>query len=146
MTGRQGAGKTTLCDALTAGLLLPGIRSYALYGDSGLPKEIRLEERNGPRRCVIGHMGRQKMEADTATLDTVAAAILHTAALCPSPWAVIDEIGYLEQASPAYQAALLGLFDAKRIVAVLRKADTPLLCALRGRSDCLVLDLDQWEG
>jgi nucleoside-triphosphatase THEP1 len=85
------------------------------------------------------------MAADVTAFGTVGAAILRTCTLCPDPWAAVDEIGCLEQASPRYQAALLELFDTKRVLAVLRKADTPLLCALRSRSDCLVLDLDGWE-
>lgn len=56
----------------------------------------------------------------------------------------MDEIGFLEECSPAYQAALEELFDRKRVIAALRKADTPLLCRLRRRPDCLVLDLDLW--
>ena len=37
------------------------------------------------------------------------------------------------------------LFDDKRVLAAVRKADTPFLCELRARDDCLVLDLDELE-
>lgn len=60
-------------------------------------------------------------------------------------WAVIDEVGFLENASPAYCRALLRLFDQKRVAAVLRKKDTALIDAIRSRTDAVCFDLDDFE-
>ena len=57
----------------------------------------------------------------------------------------MDEIGFLEQSSPAYQAALWELFEQKRVLAALRKADLPFLRRISGRKDCLLLDLDRMD-
>lgn len=55
----------------------------------------------------------------------------------------MDEIGFLESASPAYQAELLRLFEQKRVLAAVRRADTAFLEALCRRADCFLLDLDE---
>lgn len=57
-------------------------------------------------------------------------------------WISIDEIGYLEESSPAYQAALLDVMDKKRVAAVIRKQDLPFTRTLLTREDAFVLDLD----
>lgn len=58
-------------------------------------------------------------------------------------WAAIDEIGYLESGCQAYCDAILQLMERKRLIAVLRKQDTPFLTALRRREDVFLVDLDQ---
>lgn len=59
-----------------------------------------------------------------------------------SPWVSIDEVGYLEDRCPEYQAAILRLMDTKQIAAVLRKQTLPFLTQLQSREDCFLLDLD----
>lgn len=143
MTGSKGIGKTTLCETLLEGCPVPGVRSYALRGPDGLPRTIVMEERTGPGRCTIGRRTAHGMEADTAALDTTGAAFLRAARLAEGEWAAVDEIGFLEEGSAHYREELLRLFGTKRVLAVLRKADTPLLHTLRTRPDVLVLDLDE---
>lgn len=60
-----------------------------------------------------------------------------------SEWISLDEIGYLECGCPEYCAALLSLFEKKRILAVVRKQQLPFLQSLLAREDVFVLDLDQ---
>jgi len=79
-------------------------------------------------------------------LDETGTELLRQALAASGEWVCVDEIGYLEETSPAYQRALWELFEEKRVLAALRKADTPLICRLRERTDCLVLDLDDMEG
>ena len=57
-----------------------------------------------------------------------------------SPWVGIDEVGYLEP--EGYRQALLRLLEQKRVLAVVRKQDTPFLTGLLSREDALVVDLD----
>jgi len=57
-------------------------------------------------------------------------------------WAFIDEIGYLESGCAAYMDAVRTLFDGKRVIAAVRKQDTPFLNAIRGREDAFCVDLD----
>ena len=135
-------GKTSLCDALLAGRVLPGVRSRLCRDDAGQPHHVELAARTGPGRVILGRRAGAGMEPDLPALEQ-AAALLAAAAAAPGEWAAVDEVGYLEQASPLYQTRLRELFDKKRVLAVLRKADTPLLAELRRRPDCLLVDLDE---
>lgn len=55
---------------------------------------------------------------------------------------MLDELGYLENSCPEFRQAVEALLDAKRVLAVVRKQDTPFLNALRARQDAFVVDLD----
>lgn len=142
LTGSKGAGKTSLCEALLEHRALPGVRSRLCRDEAGQPHHVLLEARTGPGRVILGRRAGERMAPDLPALEQ-AAALLAAAAAAPGDWAVVDEVGYLEQASGVYQARLRELFDKKRVLAVLRKADTPLLAELRRRPDCLLVDLDE---
>ena len=107
--------------ALLDGKDLPGVRSEAVRGADGMPVRVVLRECGTDRCCIIGRRDTGSMRPDQA------------------------EIGYLEECSGAYKDELRRLFDDKRVLAAIRKADTPFLCELRARDDCLVLDLDEVE-
>ena len=59
-----------------------------------------------------------------------------------SEWISVDEIGYLESGSPAYQNSLRRLMQTKRLIAVVRKQEVSFLQELCLRSDAFVMDLD----
>ena len=145
LTGEKGAGKTTLLEALLDGAPVPGVRSAAERGEDGLPVRVALAPRAGGESCVIGRRGTGAMQPDRDAFDTSGAAMLREARLAPGEWAVVDEIGFLEECSAAYLDELRRLFDEKRVLAAIRKADTPFLRELHARSDCFVLDLDEVE-
>lgn len=67
---------------------------------------------------------------------------LHRMAAGESEWAVLDELGYLENSCPEFRQAVEALLDAKRVLAIVRKQDTPFLTALCARQDAFVVDLD----
>lgn len=146
ITGGKSRGKTTLIEALTADRGLPGLRSTVERGEDGFPSQVILEERAGQGRCVIGHRERGKMEPVPGVLDTRGVELVRQVLETTGEWAVVDEIGFLEESSSAYQAALWKIFEQKRVLAALRKADLPFLNRLRGRKDCFVLDLDEVRG
>lgn len=83
------------------------------------------------------------MEPVPGGLDTVGIQLAQRVLAAPGEWAAVDEIGFLEQSSPAYQKALWNLFEHKRVLAALRKENLPFLDRLKKRADCLVLDLDE---
>lgn len=132
-----------MLEALLENRPVPGVRSVVERGEDGKPRHIFLADRLGDGRYLVGQRETGPMEPMPAGFAS-GTAFLQAAAESPCPWAAVDEIGFLEECSPAYQAALEELFDRKRVIAALRKADTPLLCRLRRRPDCLVLDLDLW--
>lgn len=86
------------------------------------------------------------MEPVPGVLDTRGVELVRQVLETTGEWAVVDEIGFLEESSSAYQAALWKIFEQKRVLAALRKADLPFLNRLRGRKDCFVLDLDEVRG
>lgn len=132
-----------MLEALLENHSVPGVRSVVERGEDGKPRRVFLADRLGDGRYLVGQRDTGPMEPVPAGF-ALGAAFLRAAAESPCPWAAVDEIGFLEECSPVYQAALEELFDRKRVIAALRKADTPLLCRLRQRPDCLVLDLDLW--
>ena len=143
ITGGKGRGKTTLLEALLENRSVPGLRSGVERGADGLPALVWLEERGGGERCVIARRTDAAMEPVPGVLDTVGTQLVRQVLASPGEWAAVDEIGFLEQSSPAYQQALWQLFEEKRVLAALRKEDLPFLNRLRERADCLVLDLDE---
>ena len=143
LTGSKGAGKSTLFAALLDGASVPGLRSEAERGTDGLPVRIILWECGTEKRCVIGRRGSGAMQADKHSFDCEGAEMLRNVRLSPGTWAAVDEIGYLEECSAVYLEELRRLFDEKRVLAAIRKADTPFLQELRSREDCFVLDLDE---
>lgn len=145
ITGGKGKGKTTLLEALLEGQSVPGLRSTVRRGEDGLPRRVILETRNGESRCVIGRRETGRMEPVPGALDARGVELVRQVLKAPGVWAAVDEIGFLEQSSPAYQAALWELFEQKRVLAALRKADLPFLRRISGRKDCLLLDLDRMD-
>lgn len=125
---------------------MPGVRSFLTRDEDGAPLRVLLSDRRGNGLCVIGRRERDSMRPVTRALDETGTELLRQALAAAGEWVCVDEIGYLEEASPAYQKALWELFEKKRVLAALRKADTPLIRRLRERTDCLVLDLDEMEG
>ena len=57
-------------------------------------------------------------------------------------WAVLDELGYLESGCTNFQQSVLDLLKVCRVLAVVRKQDTPFLRALCADPDAFVYDLD----
>lgn len=136
LTGTRGAGKSTLFSELAA---FPRLTTYAVRGEGVYLK-------NGEKTVQIGFY-----DADLAGIENKmrpipdgfdeAARMLERLARSDGEWVGIDEIGYLE--TGAYQTAFLRLLEQKRVLAVVRKQDTPFLKGLLERDDALVVDLDR---
>ena len=124
---------------------MPGVVSEVERGADGLPARVRLRGRGGGEGCLIGTRGAGAMRPHAAAFDTVGAQLVRDARLARGEWAVVDEIGFLEEASPRYLDELRRLFEEKRVLAVVRKAGTPFLRELCAREDCLLIDLDELE-
>lgn len=151
ITGSRGAGKTTLLEHLLQEGLLDGaehagVCSYAVRDDGGYATKVMLRDRcTGQEQPMAYGDGKGKPKADREVLDHFGTQALYRAAEALGSWAAVDEVGFLESASESYCAALVELFNHKRVAAVLRKANLPLICSLLKRSDALVFDLDEQQ-
>lgn len=136
-------GKTTLLSKL-APQPLPGITTWAV-GEKG----VWLRENGTERTAPIGifdpmlSLAEQRMALCREGFLNLGIPALDRAGAAPGEWAAIDEIGYLETDCPEFCDAIRQLMERKRVIAVLRKQDTPFLRELRRREDAFVVDLDR---
>ena len=137
LTGSRGIGKTTLLHALTPEGL-PGVTTWVQRGQG-----VFLKENAAGETVQIGRVAPEGMRPDLDALNGFGAAALARAGQAPGEWVSVDEVGYLETGSPAYCDALRALLDQKRVLAVVRRQELPLLQELCRRPDVFCLDLDQ---
>lgn len=118
-----------------------------MRNEDGTPSQIILEDRSDGQQQAIaeGFVPGRGPKVKAEVLDHFGVQAIEHAKSASGCWAVIDEVGFLENASPAYCRALLRLFDQKRVAAVLRKKDTALIGAIRSRTDAVCFDLDDFE-
>lgn len=141
ITGTRGAGKSTLLAALAPNC--PGITTHAEPGMA-----VFLKENGTSSQAIIGTYSpsvpgpENRMRPLPSGFSALGIPALVRCAASESAWVTIDEIGYLEAASPDYCAALEQLLDVKPVIAVVRKQDLPFLNRLLAREDAFVLDLD----
>lgn len=145
LTGGRGTGKTTLLRALVP-LLCPGAQEITTAAYPADRVEIR--ESLGGKIAVIGRFdpalppGENRMRPVADGFLLLGVPALHRMAAGESEWAVLDELGYLENSCPEFRQAVEALLDAKCVLAIVRKQDTPFLTALCARQDAFVVDLD----
>ena len=145
LTGGRGTGKTTLLRALVP-LLCPGTQEITTAAYPADRVEIR--ESVGGKIAVIGRFdpalppGENRMRPVADGFLLLGVPALHRMAAGESEWAVLDELGYLENSCPEFRQAVEALLDAKRVLAIVRKQDTPFLTTLCARQDAFVVDLD----
>lgn len=150
LTGSRKAGKSTLFNeilTLSENGNVPRITTWAR------PKEaVYLREELTGEIAVIGTYDesvsgeKNKMTPNATEFLKVGLPALKRCIESQSLWIAIDEIGYLESSCKEYCDKVLELMDKKRIVAVIRKQDTPFLNTLCGRDDVCIIDLDKPYG
>lgn len=132
-----------------------GIGASVLSGDYGFSTHLIPEDRvelflhlpmadTGPHiigRCMPGE-GTNRMKPDKEMLDHLAGMIRNASALENDRFFVIDEIGYLENASPDFCETVFWLFDTQSVIAAVRKERTALIDEILSREDILLIDLD----
>ena len=145
LTGGRGSGKTTLLRALMPSLCpdAPMLLTAAVPG-----RWVEMRDTAAGAAAVIGRFdaalppGENRMRPVADGFLLLGVPALHRMAAGESEWAVLDELGYLENSCPEFRQAVEALLDAKRVLAIVRKQDTPFLTALCARQDAFVVDLD----
>lgn len=142
ITGSRGMGKSTLLNTAFEEIGY-GLFSHAVRPVEGQPpSHVELTRADTGETTVIGrYKGKMSIEPDGFALGL---RTIEEFLKSDNDVFFLDEIGFLEESVPEYQAALLTLLERKRVVAVLRKQDAPFLNRLFSREDALVIDLDAW--
>ena len=144
LTGGRGSGKTTLLRALMPSLCpdAPMLLTAAVPG-----RWVEMRDTAAGAAAVIGRFdaalppGENRMRPVPAGFAAVGLPALQRMAAAGG-WAVLDELGYLESGCADFQQSVLDLLKVCRVLAVVRKQDTPFLRALCADPDAFVYDLD----
>lgn len=144
ITGNRGSGKTTLINKLIT--TNRGFTTHAIPGDKVI---LRFNnEYENKKSYIIGTFsegeGTNRMQPVISTLGELAKIIEEDTRLniSDNDFYAIDEIGYLEDASPLFCKTIIKLFDKFHIIATVRKQNTRLITSLISRDDVLLIDLD----
>lgn len=148
ITGAKKSGKSTLIKEIKEKMGLedmPGITTAAV------PKKcVVLKENNTENEAVIGIFDERLKKSTNAMLpvkegfSALGIPALKRAALSSSIWVSIDEIGYIESGEPDFQKAVIKAFDAKNVIAAVRKENTEFILKILNRKDVFVIDLDEY--
>ena len=142
LTGGRGSGKTRLINLLFPNPL-PGITTWAEPRNTAWLKDN-----------LSGHRGRigiydgsrpgneNKMVLCPEGFYSAGIPALRRCTDRDGEWVSIDEIGYLETECREYCEEIFRLMARKRLAAVVRKQDTPLIREIICREDVFVVDLD----
>lgn len=145
-TGSRGIGKTTLLSAILSGQFskpLPGLTSRAVPG-----QEVLLTDNLSGKTARIGVFNPEaapdspKMKPCAAGFCELGIPALQSAIASDSSFVSLDEIGFLESDIAEYCKMVRAVFEAKRVLGVLRKQDIPFLHELSVRDDVFLIDLD----
>ena len=144
ITGLRGAGKTTLINNLMP--LIGSNSGLTSFANKGV--DVHLVNDSTKEDIIIGRfIPENKVKDNKMTPDLVAfkergVGFIDELIDSSDEWVTIDEIGYLEEFSEEYKAALRKLLDMKRVVAVVRKDDLPFLNELISRNDVFLRTLE----
>ena len=144
LTGGRGSGKTTLLRAFMPSLCpdAPMLLTAAVPG-----RWVEMHDTAAGAAAVIGRFdaalppGENRMRPVPTGFAAVGLPALQRIAVAGG-WAVLDELGYLESGCADFQQSVLDMLKVCRVLAVVRKQDTPFLRALCADPDAFVYDLD----
>lgn len=142
ITGSKKIGKTTLLRAAFPDVKY-SITSTAVMTGEPHPDKIILN--CGEDSALIGKYEADHMETIPEGFELGVRAI-DSFIEKEAELVLVDEIGFLESSSEAYQKALIRLFDTAKVVASVRKQSTEFIDAITSREDVLLIDLDEWYG
>lgn len=139
LTGEKQCGKTSVLRAMTNDAKLPGFHTY-LRQDA--TRTVWLQDNLTDETVQIGRIQNGMMQPMMQNFETRGVQLLQAAENAQSEFVLLDEIGFLECNCPAFCAAVLHVFDKKRLLAVVRKQTLPFLDALKQREDVYCVDLE----
>lgn len=146
ITGSKGIGKSTLLiEILKDHDNYGGITTALVMNEDSLPKTVVLKDiLNRDINATIGKRSHNKMEPILKGFEDTGVSILHKYRNSSKDLIVIDEIGFLEINAERYQEEMFLCFKEKRVIAVLRKEDNPLINKIKETKDAFIVDLDEF--
>ena len=144
ITGRPGAGKSTLARYLLNGFGQPWAGYRTVKGEKGPSgTEYWLEACPGGEKLPISRPAGGRMAAVPETFETLGAESIRRALEGPEPVILLDEIGRFERSSPLFLAGVKeALLSSKTVIAVLKKEPLPHLEQFRHLPGEVFIDLD----
>lgn len=146
ITGSISSGKTTLANACAEILCGEDKERITTYAE---PKKYVFFESSFGDKFTVAEYDKKatgekcKMKAVPFAFSEKGVNVIQKCIKSDKNWVVIDEIGYVESGVEEYETALENLFLKKRVIAVLRKQNTPLNSKIWSMSDAFVYDLDK---
>ena len=145
ITGSRRVGKSTLAQQLLPLLADGPVPGFVTHVTPQVC--VTLQDLSTGRSGIIGQATQSTqpglgMQCAKDGFLSVGIPVLQAAAEAPCAWALLDELGCLESSCAPFCASVEALLETKRVLAVLRKQDTPFLSRLRSRGDVFLLDLD----
>ena len=145
ITGKPGAGKSTLARYLLSGFGEKWAGYRTIKGESGASgTAYLLESWPEGERLPISRPDGDRMAAVPETFETLGVSAIRRALDGPEPIVLLDEVGRFERNSPAFLAAVKeALLSEKTVIAVLKKEPLPHLEQFRHLQGEIFIDLDQ---
>lgn len=140
ITGGRQSGKSTLLSSLSK----PDIITYAVKENG-----VFLRESDTENEARIGifdpytPVGENRMKIYQDGFETLGVPSVQRCIESQKNTIAIDEIGYLESGCPLFCEKLKMLFDAKNVIAAVRKQDTAFIRSILERDDVFTVDLDR---
>lgn len=145
ITGRPGAGKSTLARYLLNGFALPWAGYQTVKGEKGESGTAYLLEScpDGEKRPISKPNG-GRMAAVPETFETLGVDSIQRALDGPEALILLDEIGRFERNCPNFLAKIKeALLSEKTVIAVLKKEPLPHLDQFLGLPGEIFIDLDE---
>lgn len=145
ITGSKGIGKSTLLKELLKDYdSYGGIITNLVMNENSLPKSVVLKDiLDNNINATIGKRFQNKMKPIIKGFEDTGADILNKYRNSNKDIIIIDEIGFLEIDAEKYQEEIFLCFKRKKVIAVLRKEDNPLIDKIKEIEDTFLIDLDE---
>lgn len=145
ITGSKGIGKSTLLrELLEDSHNYGGVVADYVVSEGSLPKLILRDILDENICGLVGIKPGLRMEPILGGFENTGVSILRRYRNSHKELIVIDEIGFLELEAEKYIEEIFLCIKEKKLIAILRKQDNPLIDRIKEIENAFIVDLDQF--